>query len=171
MQSVEISSQKIYKEPKPNFKPFAGQIAFPNYRNYWSYESTINGITKGSDTRKYREIANNPVVSTAIDLNINGIFWSGFSIDIQNDYDLHPNFQALDTELLNCIYRQINNLQNDNFQNILKSIVYNSYVYGFSISEMVWEQNSGYWDITKIKTKHSYNFDIERDEGGEIDYL
>jgi len=138
----------------------------------------------GRQTKRFGVIARDPIVKSALNLVESGVFWTHPTINPNqnNDYESNPEFSDLDDQIINTLKKQLNNIGrygenppnvkiSPNFIEILKGILSDSRTYGFSITELVWDQIEGENVLTKLKPKPPWNFDININNTDEIESL
>lgn len=133
-------------------------------------------ILNGLQAQRYALIAKNPVVKSALDTILIGVFWGRWEIESGNNYELHPEFEAIDDVMIKSIHAQTSTLEYETFDNVLRSIMRDSMVYGFSISEIIFNTEDEYAEVGEhrvkaIKTKAPFEFDFWVDEVGNLDRI
>lgn len=164
---VEIEPRPDYK-PKPKLSTYIPPEGIKGVTPY--VPATQFDASSGSFATRYTEISLFPLVKMGLDLRIAGALASGWSIKIQNDYDLYPTFEALDKLILHDILDQLGELQDD-FNNIIKEILYQSMVYGFTIAEKSFDNVKSQWEMHRLKVLPSFQFDIYTDAYNIIEKL
>lgn len=169
---------KPYEPPKPGvFKPYPGDWIRQRTIGINPLRSPIPGdIQSGDQARRYALVAKNPVVNAALNRRMIGAFRSQWDIEPCNDYKLHPEFEALDNEIIDLVNDQIRELEYESFTSVLKTIFWDSLVYGYSISEMIFNDSAdaarrGEWRVIAIKPKVSFDFDFWADDVGNLDRI
>jgi len=128
----------------------------------------------GYEVERYSIPSRNPIVKSALDTVSNATFWPESSIKTQNDYDTNPEYEKLDKQILSVLEYQTENLgygpnnppqnqQRNTFSGLLKTMLTDARIYGFSIAEMVWEKDGLQNRLQNIKIKPSWNFNLVRD--------
>ena len=120
----------------------------------------------GQEVYKYALAALHPNIAQPLRLKVSGPFWVGWDLIVKNDYDENPGFEALDEAILRSLWEQLNNLENETFTNIAKSITYDSMVCGYSIAELTWHKRraDGYQNARSIKVHAPWEFDLWWDD-------
>jgi hypothetical protein len=91
------------------------------------------------------------------------------SVSPVNDYKSNPQFEEIDNGVIAKIEQSFDDLDNETFNNVLKSLFRNALIYGYSIAEMVWEElDKGEWRLKAVKPKPSTNFGFETEENDDL---
>ncbi len=128
-------------------------------------------IKSGAQLSKYVEPLLNPIVDNGLETLISGVFYPDAAVQPVNDYETNPEFEALDTVIVDRINKMLANLDNDSWHNILKTLVWAGMGFGVTIAEMEWESQDGFWNLNAVKGKPSFDFDINVDEFDNIQSL
>lgn len=143
-------------------------ITRPTYSDTLESSYDPYSTQTGQTTYKYGTIAIHPTVAPALKFLVDGAFWSTYSIHPVNDYEKYPGYENIDKAIIDLINYQIENLNYESFTNTLKSIWYDSLVYGFSIAEMNFKFDGNYNCIDNIKPHSPFNFDLYSDKGNNL---
>jgi hypothetical protein len=128
-------------------------------------------IFSGASTRKYAALAKNPVSKLGIDTLVAGALWTDGKVIPNNDYDEHPEFEEIDNMIIDKLERDLSNLEYETWQNMQQTILASSMIYGFSVTEEVWESIQGEWVLKSLKGKPAFEFEINADETDELQSL
>lgn len=161
----------IPEETKP-YKPEKGQFIPNRFRGVNQVMPEENfSVNSGSDVKKYDTVSLNPVINTPLNAVLMGTFWGTWSIEGVNDYDIYPEFEELDRQLITMINDQIYDMKYETFENTLKAFTWDSMVYGFEIAEMNFTQRDGLNVVESIKTKPPFNFNIWVNQVDDIEKI
>jgi hypothetical protein len=149
------------------------QTGSTSYLGQIIYTTDPGTPTSGSQVYKYGVTALNPNVKQILNLLVSGPFWSQYHIAPDNDYETHPDFEAIDMQLTAFIDVALECLQHESFRNVLKAIWQDAYTYGFSVSEFNWAEtdDDGMTWLDSIKVHSPFQFDIYTDQTNELQSL
>lgn len=167
--SIRETFAKV-KAPKPPSEELA-VVSYTRTENYLTGRHPFD-ISKGKDALKYAEYARHPIVQDALDRIMSGVFWPEMGLSPVNDYTKNPDFEALDQQITARIEQLFAGLKNETFINVLKSLLRNAMIYGYSVAEMTWDKDAeGKWTLQSIKPKPSWNFSFEVEGNDELKTL
>ena len=167
---AEPSKTPTYESPAvindhPTFRPDESDYAIASFTGtipqiQWDHVD----VQSGTQAKKYTDILRNPVVKSALDTLIAGTFWAEGKVVAQNDYEKHPFFELMDDVIVARIKQNLENLQYETFKNVLKSMLWAGFGFGFALAELIWKKKPGEYCLKSIKTKPSYNVTFYVDE-------
>jgi hypothetical protein len=138
------------------------------------YGSTIQtaydpwALQTGSESYKYGLTAIHPAAQPAVKFMAEGPFWSDWYFHEINDYERYPEYEEVDKRVINLINYQIDQFQYETFENTIKSIWKDAFIYGYSVSEINYIFDGNYTIIDTIKTHSPFNFEFYTDQGNNL---
>lgn len=157
----------------PVTKPKSGEVvnfAWGGISTPWvGYDTKQPRV--GLDLLKYLNPGRNPVVRTGLDTVAQGVFWPGWDVLPQNDYDQAPRglrkaWEERDAAVIADIRQQLDCLRDASFHDSLLAQLEAGRIYGVGVAELVWDPPSVYRPLTqliKIVTHYSYDWDFQVD--------
>jgi hypothetical protein len=167
-----MSDQKYIEPMILKYRPSVGELITRDTGTTTVETSYDPGaIQAGMEVKKYYESALHPAVATYLEIRTKAPFWSGFHIKEMNDYDRYPGFEAIDKVVIDLLNYQIDRMRKEEFMHVLKGMLYDGLVGGFTIAEKNFKWDGRYQCVDNIKTHSPFNFDIYTDIGFNIDKL
>jgi len=127
-------------------------------------------VQNGQAVKKYGFTAKHPHVAPALKLLEEAPFWSEYHIFPDNDYKAYPHFEDIDRKVIKLIDYQIKSFWYEDFENVLRIIFSDAFIYGFSVSEKIfgWDDRLKQYLIKAIKPHSPFHFDLYTDQGNNL---
>ncbi len=173
MENDEKQQKPQYIQPLVHeYRPEPGEfITRPSFGSTYIAPTDPHAPQQGYDTYKYALTALHPQVAPALRFIVEAPFWVDWSFQPVNNYDDNPEFEKADNLIIKLINYQIERLEHETFENTLKIIWSDAFIFGFSVSEMVFEFDNKYVCVKSIKPHAPYDFNLYTDEGHNLDQL
>ncbi len=104
----------------------------------------------GTDLKYLEEIAQYPVVRSAVDFRVSAVFWPQWQIVSRNQVD---RYAPLDERVMRCLAMQIEDLLDGGLDVTLKGLLRNAIEYGLAFGEMAYEPRHYGQGLSRIKTR------------------
>lgn len=162
------------------FIPPAGNLdylfPYPQRDKIQSLYSTFYFTRRGGQAvKKYEDLAKFPIVKTALDMFISGVFWPEHRIYARNDYKRFPQFESIDNQIISFLDYNLHEFnkpeinlpaeyRNDytqTLEQILKACLRNAMIFGYTISKPIYKPFEGFTYLDDIRVMQPYNFVFE----------